>query len=153
MVDEERRSSVGGVQLTAWDMVLTMDLMVATFALGVAVNVALPHKLPTAFALAPMALTVFGFAAWRARRYKVPPPPPTDNLFRRGLGLVMLSVGGLLSLVGAAIAAGATYSLLTSKPADTFPFYALPAFYVPLVLGHALTFAGAKVRAPSSDAS
>lgn len=134
--------------LRAWDLVLTIDVMVLVFAITVIINVTLLEQSTLVVAGGPTVLAGAAFAKWRAGRYTEAPPPPTDNVVLRALGLVLLSVGGLLSLIGAAIAAGATYSAFTSAPGEGMPLYGLPVLYLPLIAGHALALGGAKVRSP-----
>lgn len=134
--------------LRALDLVLTIDVMVLVFAITVIINVTFLEQSMLVIAGGPTVLASAAFARWRAARYTEAPPPPTDNVVLRGLGLVLLSVGGLLSLIGAAIAAGATFSAFTSAKGEGMPIYGLPLLYLPLLAGHALALGGARVRSP-----
>lgn len=135
--------------LRAWDMVLTIDVMVVVFALTMVINLAFLQQSPLIIAGGPTALAGFAFANWRSASYIEAPPPPTDNLLLRTLGLVLLAAGALLSVIGAVVALAATYNAFTSAPGEGLPLVALPLLYIPLLTGHALALGGAKVRSPS----
>lgn len=72
--------------------------------------------------------------------------PPTDNLLKRLLGLIGLSVGGLVTLVGAVATVMAIGAYITDTKHEV-PFVVVPGALLPLLLGHALMYGGAKIRA------
>ena len=133
--------------LTPVDLLLTMDFMLVALALGVVLNVKLGGvtRLPVYGA----GLLVFAFAGWLGKRYKVPPPAPSSDPLRRVLGIVLLGFGGTLTLAGAAIAVMAVGGYIADKKQE-IPFFVLPLSFLPLLLGHAIMYGGAKVRAPSA---
>src|SRR5262245_40723008 len=69
--------------LRAWDMVLTIDVMVVMFALTMVINVAFLPQSPLIIAAGPTVLAGVAFAKWRAAGYTEAPPPPTDNMLLR----------------------------------------------------------------------
>jgi len=135
--------------LTPFDLMLTMDLALVWLTVAVGLDLYLSDGGNTAGAVISAAPVIFLFAGWLGKRHKVAPPPPSDNLFRRGLGLLLLAVGGVVSLVGVVIAVGFTYGVLTQKNGDV-PWFAAPLSFIPLFLGHAVMYGGAKVRAGRS---
>ncbi|HVY28264.1 MAG TPA: hypothetical protein VHB79_17025 [Polyangiaceae bacterium] len=65
------------------------------------------------------------------------------------INVAVLDQSPIIVAGGPMILAGATYSVVTSASGEGPPLYSLPAFYLPLVAGHALAWGGAKVRAPA----
>jgi hypothetical protein len=132
--------------LTPVDLVLTMDLLLLAMTAGVVLNQILLEGELLRPTLVGVGLPVLGFAGWLGRRHKVPPPPPSDNPLRRGLGLLLLGVGGTVTLVGFAAAVIGVAAFVSDKKNEV-PWFAVPLSFLPLLLGHALMFGGATARA------
>jgi hypothetical protein len=147
------KAGANSINLTAWDMVLTVDVAVLVLGAVVGISVGVLGETYPVTSLSVVVSAVIAFATWRARRYTTPAPPPTDNVVRRGLGLLLLSAGGVVSALSGTLLVILSIALLTSKAGDSPPLGVLPLACLVLAAGHGLAFAGAKIRAPSSPVS
>ena len=138
--------------LTPLDLVLTLDLTMLLMPLAYLLEQHFFDGEGRQEALYGAGLVVLAFAAWLSKRHQGPPPEPSDNPMRRGFGLLLLSVGGTVTLLGAGLAAAVLAAYVSDTKAET-PWFAVPLSFLPLLLGHALMLAGAKVRAGRPAAS
>jgi len=65
---------------------------------------------------------------------------------------LLLGVGGTVTLIGFA-AALMGVGAFVGDTKNEVPWFAVPLSFLPLLLGHAVMFAGAKVRAGRADPS
>ena len=135
--------------LTPLDLVLTLDVMLLAIPLSALGSHLLFGEVRRWAVSLPATLIVIPFAIWRARRHRAPPEPRSNEPLRRTAGVLLMGLGGAVTLLGAvSVFIGLAYVYDTTRRGDR-TLVLLPVFFFPLLLGHALMFVGARVRAPS----
>ncbi len=142
----QRFRDTKGIRLTPLDLILTLDVMLLAIPLSVLASHLIFGEVRGWAVSLPATLVVIPFAVWRAGRHRTPPAPPSDDPLRRTGGVLLIALGATLTLFGAVfVFMGLAYVYETvQKGAHTLVL--LPVFFIPLLLGHALMYAGARVR-------
>jgi hypothetical protein len=135
--------------LTPLDLVLILDVMLLAIPLSALASHLVFGEVRRWAVSLPATLLVIPFVVWRARRHRAPSAPLSDEPLRRTAGVVIMGLGGIVTLLGAAsVFIGLSYVYDTTQKGD-HTLVLLPVFFFPLLLGHALLFVGARVRSSS----
>ena len=144
MAEVEETGDTRRFRLSAGDVVLMVNLGIVL--LGAVAFIESQHDSYLLSILVWMvaSVTLTACASWLGKRHKAPPPLPSTNPARRTGAMLLLSIGGIVSLIGLVLALAMVSSLLSGT--EDIPLPTIPLAFLPLIFGQSLMYAGARLR-------
>lgn len=144
MVEADQVGETRRFRLSAFDVLVMVNLGFVLCGAAGAYQSKVDNLVLTTLVWVGVSVVLTACAGWLGKRHKTPPPPASENPARRVAAVLLLSIGGIVSLIGAVLALLMIGSLLGGT--EDVPLPVIPLAFLPLLLGQSLMYGGARLR-------